>query len=137
MLQAICPNDGDDAILSSSDVCKVVQDKLSEVGVSSMVEKGLSEDDMSLEVGCSAEFTNSLQFFIKDNTGIAETDETSTDDDSRNQNKFVQRISGVTQRQLEVSTSISLILYPIFLYKCSFVFYRACCSSFHLLLFSC
>lgn len=94
---------------------KVVQDKLSLVGMSSIVEKGVSEDDLTSEVGCSADFINSLQSFIKDNAGVlAETEETSIDDDSRIQKKFVHRISGVTRRQLEVSMGISLTLFQIF-----------------------
>ncbi|KAK4255011.1 hypothetical protein QN277_008074 [Acacia crassicarpa] len=108
--KAICPNDGHDEILSSSDVCKVVQDKLSKFGM--LKEKGASEDDISSEVGCSADFINCLQSFIRDNIGVlSERDETSVGDDSRNQKKFIQRISGITSRQLEVFLDICLSRY--------------------------
>ena len=96
-------------------MCKVVQDKLSKFGM--LKEKGASEDDISSEVGCSADFINCLQSFIRDNIRVlSERDETSVGDDSRNQQKFIQRISGITSRQLEVSMDISLTLYLFFLY---------------------
>jgi len=75
-------------------VCKVVQEKLSEFGVSREVEKGV------LEVGFSADFVQSLQSFIKDNTKL--TEETFTDDNSQILKKFGERISGITRAQLEV-----------------------------------
>ncbi|KAK7341753.1 hypothetical protein VNO80_24692 [Phaseolus coccineus] len=101
--KAICPNKDDDEVLSSSDVCKVVLEKLSEFGVSREVEKGV------LEVGFSADFVQSLQSFIKDNTTL--TEETFTDDNSQILKKFGQRISGITRAQLEVFLNICLSRY--------------------------
>ncbi|KAL9296667.1 hypothetical protein ACSQ67_022563 [Phaseolus vulgaris] len=101
--KAICPNKDDDEVLSSSDVCKVVQEKLSEFGVSREVEKGV------LEVGFSADFVQSLQSFIKDNTKL--TEETFTDDNSQILKKFGERISGITRAQLEVFLNICLSRY--------------------------
>lgn len=82
-------------------MCKeVVQEKLSEVGMSRLLGEGVSEDDMMSEVGSSAEFLKSLQSFIDDTTKL--TNDASTEDDSENLKKFIQRISGITRRQLEV-----------------------------------
>jgi len=75
-------------------VSKVVLEKLSEYGMSREVEKGV------LEVGFSADFVESLQSFIKDNTKL--TEEAFTDDNSQILKKFGQRISGITRPQLEV-----------------------------------
>ncbi|KAK7404643.1 hypothetical protein VNO78_05598 [Psophocarpus tetragonolobus] len=101
--KAICPNDEDDEILSSSDVCKVVHEKLSEFDISRLVEKGV------LEVGFSTDFVDSLQNFIKDSTHL--TEKTYTDDNTQNLKKFGQRISGITRRQLEVFLNICLSRY--------------------------
>ncbi|BAT90660.1 hypothetical protein VIGAN_06193600 [Vigna angularis var. angularis] len=101
--KAICPIKDDDEILSSSTVCKVVQEKLSEFGVSREVEKGV------LEVGFSAEFVESLQSFIKGSTKL--TEEAFTDENSQILKKFGQRISGITRRQLEVFLNICLSRY--------------------------
>ncbi|MED6160929.1 DNA-directed RNA polymerase III subunit 1 [Stylosanthes scabra] len=100
--KAICPSDGDDDILSSSDVHKVVQRKLSEVGMCKLVEQEASEDDSS------ANFIKSLQSFVK---GKIESTESSTEEDSENLKKFIQRISGITRRQLEVFLDICLSRY--------------------------
>ncbi|CAJ1951517.1 unnamed protein product [Sphenostylis stenocarpa] len=101
--KAICPNEEDDEILSSSDVCKVVKDKLSEIGMSREVDKGV------LEVGFSADFVESLQSFVNDNTKL--TEEAFTDDNSQILKNFGQRISGITRRQLEVFLNICLSRY--------------------------
>ncbi|WVZ04486.1 hypothetical protein V8G54_025292 [Vigna mungo] len=101
--KAICPIKDDDEILSSSTVCQVVQEKLSEFGMSREVEKGV------LEVGFSAEFVESLQSFIKGSTKL--TEEAFTDDNSQILKKFGQRISGITRRQLEVFLNICLSRY--------------------------
>ncbi|XP_061361835.1 DNA-directed RNA polymerase III subunit 1 [Gastrolobium bilobum] len=106
---AICPSHGDDEILSSSDVYKVVHEKLSEVGMSRLVVKGVSEDDTVSDVDSSADFINSLQSFIKDGTELSE--EAFTEDNSKNQKKFIQRISGITRKQLEVFLDICLSRY--------------------------
>ncbi|XP_016187356.1 DNA-directed RNA polymerase III subunit 1 [Arachis ipaensis] len=100
--QAICPSDEDDDILSSSDVHEVVQRKLSEVGMCKLVEQEASADDSS------AGFVNSLQSFIK---GKIESTEPSTEEDSEKLKKFIQRISGITRRQLEVFLDICLSRY--------------------------
>ncbi|XP_027345912.1 DNA-directed RNA polymerase III subunit 1 [Abrus precatorius] len=108
--KAICPSDRDDEILTSSDACKVVHEKLSEIGMSRSVEKGVSEDDiLSEEVGSSADFVNSLLSFIKNSTKI--TEETFIEDISEEMKKFGQRISGITRRQLEVFVNICLSRY--------------------------
>lgn len=78
-------------------MCQVVQEKLSEFGMSREVEKGV------LEVGFSADFVESLQSFIKGSTKL--TEEAFTDDNSQILKKFGQRISGITRRQLEVFIS--------------------------------
>ena len=93
---------------------KIVQEKLSEAGMSRLAEKEVSEDDIMSEVGSSADFINSLQSFIKDK--IEFTEEASPKDDSDNLEKFIQSISGITRRQLEVFMILSLTLHPIFLF---------------------
>lgn len=99
-LQAICPNDEDDEILSSTDVCRVVHEKLSEIGMSRLVGKGVLEDEIVSEVGFSADFIKSLKSFIEDSTKL--TEEAFINDISQILKKFGQRISGITRRQLEV-----------------------------------
>ncbi|KAL5169453.1 DNA-directed RNA polymerase III subunit 1 [Glycine soja] len=101
--KAICPNDEDDEILSSSDVSKVVHEKLSEFDMSRLAEKGV------FEVGFSADFVESLQSFIKDNAKL--TEEGFTDEHSQNLKKFGQRISGITRKQLDVFLNICLSRY--------------------------
>ncbi|KHN22017.1 DNA-directed RNA polymerase III subunit RPC1 [Glycine soja] len=101
--KAICPNDEDDEILSSSDVSKVVHEKLSEFDLSRLAEKGV------FEVGFSADFVESLQSFIKDNAKL--TEEGFTDEHSQNLKKFGQRISGITRKQLDVFLNICLSRY--------------------------
>ncbi|XP_027910039.1 DNA-directed RNA polymerase III subunit 1 isoform X1 [Vigna unguiculata] len=103
--KAICPIKDDDEILSSSNVCKVVQEKLSEFGVSREVEKGV------LEVGFSADFVESLQSFINGSTKL--TEEAFSDDHSQILKNFGQRISGITRRQLEVFLNICLSRYHL------------------------
>lgn len=107
--KAICPNDEDDEILSSSDVCKVVNEKLSEIGMSRLVVKGVLEDEIMSEVGFSADFIKSLKSFIEDSTNL--TEETFINDISQILKKFGQRISGITRRQLEVFLDICLSRY--------------------------
>ncbi|KAE9620519.1 hypothetical protein Lal_00018992 [Lupinus albus] len=107
--KAICPSDGDDGILSSSEVYKVLQKKLSEVGMSKLLGNGVSEDSEMSEVASSAGFINSLQSFIKDKTEF--TKDTSIDGDSKDLRKFIQRISGITRRQLEVFLDVCLSRY--------------------------
>ncbi|TKY57741.1 DNA-directed RNA polymerase III subunit RPC1 [Spatholobus suberectus] len=95
--KAICPSNEDDEILSSSDVCKVFHEKLSEIGIMS-------------EVGSLSDvFINSLKSFIENSTKL--TEEAFTDDISQNLKKFGQRISGITCRQLEIFLNICLSRY--------------------------
>ncbi|KAJ1431546.1 RNA polymerase, alpha subunit [Sesbania bispinosa] len=127
--KAICPSDGDDVILSSSDVCKVVHEKLSEIGMSKLVEKGVSEDDIMSELGSAADFINSLQSFVKNSTKLTEA---FTEDDSKKLKNFIQRISGITRRQLEYCVLEHVDVVEVFgtelkgifklLKVCSFVF---------------
>ena len=93
---------------------KVLQEKLSEAGMSRLAEKEVSEDDIMSEVGSSADFINSLQSFIEDKIEL--TEEASTEDDSENLKKFIQTIPGITRRQLQVFMVLSLISHPIFLF---------------------
>jgi len=99
-LQAICPADGDDVILSSSDVCKVLHEKLSEVGMSMLVKKNASNKDITSDIGFSADFLKSLQSFVEKNTTL--TKSIGEDDSSNNLKNFLPRISGISRRQLEV-----------------------------------
>ncbi|KAI4322195.1 hypothetical protein L6164_021912 [Bauhinia variegata] len=109
--KAICPNDQDDEILTSSEVCKIIEHKLAEVGISKLMEKGVSEGDTTSEEG-SADFINSLKSFIQNNTEVlADADLVSADADSTNLKKFVQRISSLTRRQVEVFLDICLSRY--------------------------
>ncbi|XP_020235574.1 DNA-directed RNA polymerase III subunit 1 [Cajanus cajan] len=93
--KATCPSDEDDEILSSSDMCKVVHEKLSEFSMSRLVEKGVLEDD--------------ILSFIKKSTKLTEA--AITNDISQNLKKFGQRISGTTRRQLEVFLDTCLSRY--------------------------
>ncbi|RDY11124.1 DNA-directed RNA polymerase III subunit 1, partial [Mucuna pruriens] len=102
--KALCPNDEDDEILSSSDASKVVLEKLSEIGMS-----GVLEDDIMSDSGFSAVFINSLKSFIEVSTKL--TEEALTNDISQNLKKFGQRISGITRRQLEVFLNTCLSRY--------------------------
>nr|KYP72288.1 DNA-directed RNA polymerase III subunit rpc1 [Cajanus cajan] len=97
--KATCPSDEDDEILSSSDMCKVVHEKLSEFSMSRLVEKGVLEDD--------------ILSFIKKSTKLTEA--AITNDISQNLKKFGQRISGTTRRQLEVFMVLFLKLDLFFL----------------------
>ncbi|CAI8603101.1 unnamed protein product [Vicia faba] len=106
--KAICPPDGDHVILSSSDVRRVLQEKLSEVGMSNSVEKDAS--DIMSEVGFSADFIQSLQSFVEKNTLteiITEGDSTNL----KNLSNFIPKISGISRRQLEVFLDICLSRY--------------------------
>ncbi|AES88756.2 DNA-directed RNA polymerase I protein [Medicago truncatula] len=107
--KAICPADGDDTILSSSDVHKVLHEKLSEVGMSKLVEKNASNNDITPAVGFSTDFLKSLQSFVGENTKLTES---ITEDDSnnlKNLKNFISRISGISRRQLEAGTPIGAI----------------------------
>lgn len=106
-------------------MCKVIHEKLSELGMSKLVEKGVSEDDIMSEVGSSADFINSLQSFVKDNTKLTEA---FTVDNSKSLKNFIQRISGMTRKQLEVFMVLCLIFHPIFLF---------CKLFFHLVILFC
>ncbi|KAL2318688.1 hypothetical protein Fmac_032564 [Flemingia macrophylla] len=93
--KAICPSDEDDEILSSSDMCKVVHEKLSDFGMSRLVETGVLEND--------------IQSFIKKSTKLMEA--AHNHDISQNLKNFGQRIYGTTHRQLEVFLNICLSRY--------------------------
>ncbi|KAJ7947738.1 DNA-directed RNA polymerase subunit [Quillaja saponaria] len=107
--KAICPTDENNEILSSSDVSKIVIHKLSEVGIPKLVGEGISNYDGSV---CSFDFVNSLESFIKENTKtLADTWTPTVEEDSLHLKKFVQKISGVTRRQLEVFMDTCLSRY--------------------------
>ncbi|KAK7278312.1 hypothetical protein RJT34_23339 [Clitoria ternatea] len=107
--KAICPTDGDDQALSSSDACKAVDEMVSKIGISSLVEKGVLEDDIMFELDSSVDFINSLKSFVKDNT--KSTEEAFTEGNSKNLQNFGKRISGITRKQLEVFVNICLSRY--------------------------
>lgn len=108
--KAICPADGDDVILSSSDVCKVLHEKLSEVGMSMLVEKNASDKDITSDIGFSADFLKSLQSFVEKNTTLTKS---IGEDDSSNLKNFLPKISGISRRQLEVFLDICLSRYRL------------------------
>ncbi|CAJ2654286.1 unnamed protein product [Trifolium pratense] len=109
--KAICPSDGDDVILSSSDMRKILHEKLSEVGVSKLEEKDTSGNDIMLEAGFSADFIKSLQSFVEENTKLTETITKDAPKHLKNLNNFIPRISGISRRQLEVFLDICLSRY--------------------------
>ena len=81
---------------------KVLHEKLSEVGMSKLVEKNASNNDITTAVGFSTDFLKSLQSFVEENTKLTES---ITEDDSnnlKNLKNFISRISGISRRQLEV-----------------------------------
>ncbi|KAK2380406.1 DNA-directed RNA polymerase II subunit RPB1 [Trifolium repens] len=108
--KAICPSDGDDVILSSSDMRKILDEKLSEVGMSKIEENNTSGNDMS-EAGFSADFIKSLQSFVEENTKLTETIAEDDPKYLKNLNNFISRISGISRRQLEVFLDICLSRY--------------------------
>jgi DNA-directed RNA polymerase III subunit RPC1 len=108
--KAICPSDGDDVILSSSDMRKILDEKLSEVGMSKLEENNTSGNDMS-EVGFSADFIKSLRSFVEENTKLTETIAEDDPKYLKNLNNFIPRISGISRRQLEVFLDICLSRY--------------------------
>lgn len=83
-------------------MCKVLQEKLSEVGMSNLVEKDASENDIMSEVGFSADFIKSLQSFVEKNTKLTETITEGDSTNLKNLSNFIPKISGISRRQLEV-----------------------------------
>jgi DNA-directed RNA polymerase III subunit RPC1 len=80
-------------------VCKVLHEKLSEVGMSMLVEKNASDKDITSDIGFSADFLKSLQSFVEKNTTLTKS---IGEDDSSNLKNFLPKISGISRRQLEV-----------------------------------
>ncbi|GAU14613.1 hypothetical protein TSUD_96770 [Trifolium subterraneum] len=100
--KAICPSDGDDVILSSSDMHKILHEKLSEVGMYKLEEKDASGNDIMPEAGFSADFIKSLESFVEENTKLTETIAEDDPKHLKKLNNFIPRISGISRRQLEV-----------------------------------
>jgi DNA-directed RNA polymerase III subunit RPC1 len=80
---------------------KILDEKLSEVGMSKIEENNTSGNDMS-EAGFSADFIKSLQSFVEENTKLTETIAEDDPKYLKNLNNFIPRISGISRRQLEV-----------------------------------
>ncbi|GAU14614.1 hypothetical protein TSUD_96780 [Trifolium subterraneum] len=111
--KAICPSDGDDVILSSSDMHKILHEKLSEVGMYKLEEKDASGNDIMPEAGFSADFIKSLESFVEENTKLTETIAEDDPKHLKKLNNFIPRISGISRRQLEVFLDICLSRYRL------------------------
>ncbi|CAJ2657296.1 unnamed protein product [Trifolium pratense] len=62
--KAMCPKDGDEAALSSSDLCEVVRQELSELCMSNLVESGFSEDLKNFICGMSGITRRQIEVFV-------------------------------------------------------------------------
>nr|AAZ32894.1 RNA polymerase III largest subunit [Medicago sativa] len=88
----------------------VLHEKLSEVGMSMLVEKNASDKDITSDIGFSADFLKSLQSFVEKNTTLTKS---IGEDDSSNLKNFLPKISGISRRQLEVFLDICLSRYRL------------------------